>query len=178
MKAIVQTQYGTPEVLQLVDVEKPEPADNEVLVEIHATTVTATEAVFRQGKPYISRLFTGLRKPRIQTLGEELAGEVVAVGKDVTTFEIGDQVFGTAGPNFGATAEYLCIPEDEVIARMPSNLSYGDAAASVDGFLTALPFLRDKGNIQSGQSVLGVATLDFAHLSAVRLADSFSEEIA
>ena len=97
MKAIIQKQYGTPDVLQLVEVEKPVPADNEVLVKIHATTVTATEAVFRQGKPYISRLFTGLTKPKMQTLGEELAGEVVAVGKEVTRCKAGDQVFGTAG---------------------------------------------------------------------------------
>ena len=177
MKAIVQTQYGSPEVLQLVDVEKPEPADNEVLVRIQATTVTATEAVFRQGKPYISRLFTGLRKPRIQTLGEELAGEVVAVGKDVTTFEIGDQVFGTAGPNFGANAEYLCVPEDEVIARMPSNLSYGESAASVDGFLTALPFLRDKGNIQSGQSVLINGASGSIGSAAVQIAKYYGAEV-
>ena len=177
MKAIVQTQYGSPEVLQLVDIEKPEAADNEVLVRIHATTVTATEAVFRQGKPYISRLFTGLRKPRIQTLGEELAGEVVAVGKDVTTFEIGDRVFGTAGPNFGANAEYLCVPEDEVITRMPSNLSYGEAAASVDGFLTSLPFLRDKGNIQSGQSVLINGASGSIGSAAVQIAKYYGAEV-
>ncbi len=154
MKAIVQTKYGAPEVLQLQEVEKPVPADNEVLVKIHATTVTATEATFRKGKPYFSRLFTGITKPKIKTLGEELAGEIVAVGKDVTTFKIGDQVFGTAGPDFGAAAEYIVIPEDEVLTTMPSNVTYAEAAASVDGFLTALPFLRDKGNIQAGQHIL------------------------
>ncbi|MEQ8676248.1 MAG: NAD(P)-dependent alcohol dehydrogenase, partial [Aggregatilineales bacterium] len=177
MKAIVQTQYGSPEVLQLVDVEKPEPADNEVLVRIHATTVTATEAVFRQGKPYFARLFTGFRKPKIQTLGEELAGEVVAVGKDVTTFEIGDQVFGTAGPNFGANAEYLCIPEDEVIFRKPSNLTYEEAAGSVDGFLTALPFLRDKGHIRRGQSVLINGASGSVGAAAVQIAKYYGAEV-
>ena len=154
MKTVIQTQYGAPEVLQIVEVEKPAPADYEVLVKIHATTVTATEAVFRQGKPYFSRLFTGLTKPKIKTLGEELAGEIVAIGKDVTNFNVGDHVFGTAGPDFGANAEYLCVPEDEVLAPMPHNVSYQGAAASVDGFLTALPFLRDTGNIREGQKVL------------------------
>lgn len=149
MKAIVQTQYGSPDVLRMADVQKPVPADNEVLVKIHATTVTATEAVFRQGKPYFSRLFTGLSKPKHPTLGEELAGEVVAIGKDVTAFTTGDQVFGTAGPDFGAAAEYIAIPEDEVLVSKPSNLSYAEAAASVDGFLTALPFLRDGTNHRS-----------------------------
>ncbi len=177
MKAVIQTQYGSPDVLQMVDVEKPVPADNAVLVKIHATTVTATEAVFRQGKPYISRLFTGFRKPKIQTLGEELAGEVVAVGKDVKLFKIGDQVFGTAGPDFGANAEYLCIPEDEVITRKPSNLTYEEAAGSVDGFLTALPFLRDKGHIQSGQSVVINGASGSVGAAAVQIAKYYGAEV-
>ncbi|MGB7342240.1 MAG: NAD(P)-dependent alcohol dehydrogenase [Phototrophicaceae bacterium] len=177
MKTIVQTQYGTPDVLQLVEVEKPTPADNEVLVKIHATTVTATEAVFRQGKPYFSRLFTGLMKPKIKTLGEELAGEVVAVGKDVTQFKVGDHVFGTAGPDFGANAEYLCVPEDEVLAPMPSNLSYQEAAASVDGFLTALPFLRDTGNIRAGQKVLINGASGSVGSAAIQIAKHFGTEV-
>ncbi len=177
MKAVIQTQYGSPEVLQLVDVQKPIPADNEVLVKVHATTVTATEAVFRQGKPYFSRLFTGFRKPKIQTLGEELAGEVVAVGKDVATFKIGDQVFGTAGPDFGANAEYLCIPQDEVLVSKPSNLTCEEAAGSVDGFLTALPFLRDTGHIQSGQSVLINGASGSVGAAAVQIAKYYGAEV-
>ncbi len=177
MKTVIQKQYGSPDVFQLVEVEKPVPADNEVLVKIYATTVTATEAVFRQGKPYISRLFTGFRKPKNQTLGEELAGEVVAVGKDVTAFKIGDQVFGTAGPSFGANAEYLCIPQDEVIVSKPSNLTYEEAAGSVDGFLTALPFLRDKGQIQSGQSVLINGASGSVGAAAVQIAKYYGAEV-
>lgn len=178
MKTIIQTQYGAPEVLQLVDnAEKPAPEDNEVLVKIHATTVTATEAVFRQGKPYFSRLFTGFRKPRIQTLGEELAGEIVAIGKDVKNFEVGDQVFGTAGPNFGANAEYLCVPADEVLAIKPANLTHAEAAASVDGFLTALPFLRDKGNIQAGHSVLVNGASGSVGSAAVQIAKYYGAEV-
>jgi len=101
MKAIVYTEYGPPEVLRLIDMEKPSPGDNEVLIRIYATTVTATECIFRKGKPYFSRLFTGMRKPKNTMLGEELAGEVEAAGKAVKSFNKGDQVFGTAGPKFG-----------------------------------------------------------------------------
>ena len=177
MKTVIQTQYGSPDVLQLVDVEKPVPADSEVLVKIHATSVTATESVFRQGKPYISRLFTGFSKPKIQTLGEELAGEVVAVGKDVTLFKVGDQVFGTAGPDFGAAAEYLCVAEDEALVSKPDNFSYQDSAGSVDGFLTALPFLRDTGNIQSGQRVLVNGASGSVGSAAVQIAKYYGAEV-
>lgn len=109
MKAVEYKQYGGPEVLQLVEVEKPEPKDNEVLIKIHATTITATECTFRKGDPYFSRLFTGLSKPKINRLGEELAGKIEEVGKAVNHFKIGDEVFGTAGPAFGANAENLAV---------------------------------------------------------------------
>ncbi len=177
MKTVVQDKYGSPEVLQIVEVEKPVPAANEVLVKVHATTVTATEAIFRQGKPYFSRLFTGLTKPKNKTLGEELAGEIVAVGKDVTAYKPGDQVFGTAGPNFGATAEYICIAENEVLTIKPANLTYEEAAASVDGFLTALPFLRDEGDIQGGQSVLINGASGSVGAAAVQIAKFFGAEV-
>lgn len=177
MQAIIYTQYGPPEVLHLVDVEKPIPNDNEVLLRIHATTVTATECTFRKGKPYFSRLFTGLRKPKIQMLGEELAGEIEAIGKAVTLFNRGDQVFGTAGPKFGANAAYKCIPEDGVIVLKPANVTYEEAAASVDGFLTALPFLREKGEIKSGQKVLINGASGSVGSSAVQIAKHLGAEV-
>lgn len=154
MKAIEYNIYGGPEVLQLKEVEKPSPKADEVLVKIHATTVTATECNFRTGKPYMTRLFMGFSKPKLKRLGEELSGEIIEIGNAVRHFKVGDLVFGTAGPDFGANAEYLCIPENGVLSKKPSNLNFEEAAASVDGFLTALPFLRDTGEIKKGQNVL------------------------
>lgn len=177
MKAIKYTSYGSPEVLTLVEMEKPGPAENEILIRIHATTVTATEVTFRKGEPYFSRLFTGLTKPKLTTLGEELSGVVEAIGKDVTRFNVGDEVFGTAGPKFGANAEYLTSPEDGVLAIKPSNLNHEEAATSVDGFLTALPFLRDTGNIQKGQKVLIYGASGSIGAAAVQVANYYGAEV-
>jgi NADPH:quinone reductase-like Zn-dependent oxidoreductase len=177
MKTVVYRKYGQPEVLQLEETDKPTPADNEVLIRVYATTVTATEATFRKGEPYFSRLFTGLTKPKITTLGEELAGEVEAAGKDVKLFKTGDHVFGTAGPRFGANAEYLCVPEDGVLAIKPDNSTNEEAASSVDGFLTALPFLRDTGNIQAGQRVLINGASGSVGAAAVQVAKYFGAEV-
>lgn len=177
MKAIEYSIYGPPEVLQLKEVPRPVPSDHEVLINIHATTVTATECTFRQGKPYFSRLFTGLRRPKITRLGEELAGVIEAVGAKVTKFRVGDEVFGTAGPKFGASAEYICLPEDGVFTHKPTNVSFAEAATSCDGFLTALPFLRDKGKIKPGQRVLIYGASGSVGAAAVQVARYYGADV-
>ena len=155
MKAIVSTNYGGPEVLQMREVEKPTPGPNEVLIRIHATTVTAAQTMMRTGKPYYGRLFTGLTKPKQAVPGTELAGEVIAVGAAVTRFNPGDRVFGATDLDGGTYAEYIAVAEDDVLNHHAGRTRAMTKQPSIqDGMTTALHFLRDKAQIQPGQRVL------------------------
>jgi NADPH:quinone reductase-like Zn-dependent oxidoreductase len=183
MKAIVYTEFGPPDVLQLKEVEKPSPKEGEVLIRIHATTVTTGDVNARgftfvpPGFGPLPRLMFGVRGPRIAIIGADLAGEIAAVGKDVALFKEGDHVFGIDGNNLGAYAEYVCRPEGGALAIKPANMTYEEAAAIPFGACTALYFLRDKADIQSGHKVLVNGASGGVGTYAVQLAKYFGAEV-
>jgi NADPH:quinone reductase-like Zn-dependent oxidoreductase len=183
MKAIICTKYGSPEVLQLKEVEKPTPKNSEVQIKIFATAVTASDCIVRGFNIPLWRpigllmgLALGFTKPRQPILGMVFAGEVESAGKDVKSFTIGDQVFGWDVAAFGAYAEYKCMPENGMLALKPTNVNYDEAAAVPFGGLMALHFLK-KGNIQRGQKVLIYGASGAIGTSAVQLARYFGAEV-
>ena len=177
MRAVVHDRYGPPDVLRLEEVERPVPKEDDVLVRIHATTVNRTDTGFRSAKPFISRFFSGLRRPKWRIPGYELAGEVEAVGAAVGEFEVGDRVFGANAGSFGAHAEFVCVRESAPLAQMPAGISFEEAAAVCDGAILALGCLRRAG-LRQGQTILVYGASGAIGTAGVQLAKYFDASVA
>lgn len=179
MKAILYKKYGAPDVLEVCEVEKPEPKDNEVLIKIHGTTVTTADCMMRRGDTFLSRIILGFCKPKTkyQILGTEFSGEIESIGNKVTRFKQGDRVYGFRGFGTGCYAEYKCMSEKGSLAQMPDNISFEEAVSFVDGATTALFFLKDKANIQSGHKVLVNGASGSIGTFAIQLAKYFGAEV-
>jgi NADPH:quinone reductase-like Zn-dependent oxidoreductase len=173
MRAVVHDRYGPPEVLRLDDVERPEPKEDEVLVRIHATTVNRSDCGWRSAKPFMTRFFTGLRRPKRKILGMELAGEVEAVGPAVTEFNVGDRVFGV---RWGTHAEFIAARESSAVTHMPTGMTFEEAAAVCDGACIALSCLRNAG-LQKGRSILVYGASGSVGTAAVQMAKHFGADV-
>jgi NADPH:quinone reductase-like Zn-dependent oxidoreductase len=177
MKAAVHYRYGPPDVLQVTEVVKPVPADNQVLVRVHASIASLAECALRKADPFIVRFFAGLFQPRDPTLGDVFAGAVEAVGAGVTRYAPSDRVFGTIAPASGTHAEYICVAETGALTKLPEGVGYEDGAALCDGFFTALPFLRDEAKLQPGQSILINGASGAIGTAAVQLAKYYGAKV-
>lgn len=153
MKAVRYSKYGGPEVVNVVEEEQPMPKNNEYRIKIMATTVTPTDCAMRKADPFITRFFAGFLRPK-DIPGDSIAGVIDAVGSDITSFKVGDEVYGTSAPKTGAHAEYICLDEESPIVLKPKKLTFDEAAGISDGAITALPFLRDVAKLSKGQSIL------------------------
>jgi NADPH:quinone reductase-like Zn-dependent oxidoreductase len=176
MKAIVCTKYGSPDVLQLKEVEKPIPKDNEVLIKIHATTVNRTDCATLRAKPFFARFFTGIFKPNKPIPGTEFAGKIEAIGKNVSSYKVGDKVFGFDDGGSGSHAEYMTILEDKALTTIPKDITYEQAAASTEGAHYAYNFIN-KVNLKSGQKILVNGATGAIGSAAVQFLKYFSADV-
>lgn len=177
VKIVTQRRYGGPEVLEIQDVPKPVPGPNQVLIRVEAFTVTLADTAFRRADPFIIRLFAGFLRPKSPVLGSDIGGVVEAVGVGVTRFKVGDAVFGSVGTSLGGAAEYVCVPDTAAISQRPAGLDAGEAAGMSYSFLTALPFLRDEGQVKPGDHVLINGASGSIGVMAVQLARHFGAEV-
>ena len=183
MKVVVHTKYGAPDELQLQEIEKPVPTDDEVRIKIHASTVTSTDCNIRNMTFLPSllklamRMQLGFQKPKIRILGTDLAGEIEAAGKNVKQFKVGDKIYGTSEPAFGGHAQYICISENGVLAKKPANMTYEEAATIPLAGHTALYFIRDQGKIEAGQQLLINGASGAIGTIAVQLAKYYGAEV-
>ncbi len=179
MKAIIYKKYGSPNVLEPFEVEKPTPEPNEVLIKVFATTVTTADCMMRRGDTFLSRILLGLLKPKrkFQILGTEFSGKIEAVGNKVKKYKPGDEVFAFRGFGTGCYAQYKCMSETASLAIKPNNMSFEEAASVVDGATTALFFLKEKANIQKGQKVLINGASGSIGTFAVQLAKYYGAEV-
>ncbi len=177
MKAIITTAYGSPDIFKVGQMEKPIAKPNEILIQIHASSVTKADTMMRTGKPYIGRLMIGITKPKNPIWGTGFAGVVEAVGSGVTQFQVGDKVFGENIDTMGTYAEYVTVPEDGIVAHLPENLSFEEAAGMCDGGITSLNFLTNLGNIQPRQKVLINGASGSLGTAAVQIAKHFGAEV-
>ncbi len=177
MKAVIAENYGGPEVFTIQNVAIPIPKSNEILIKIGATSVTRASGMMREGKPYFGRLFTGLTKPKSKTPGTDLAGVVTAIGASVTSFQVGDKVMAETGLNYGAYAEFICLPEDDLIIHQPENISPEEATGILDGASTALAFFTDQVKIKKGDKVLINGASGGIGTAAIQLAKNFGADV-
>jgi NADPH:quinone reductase-like Zn-dependent oxidoreductase len=176
MRAMICTNYGSPDVFQLQEVETPNPKDHEVRIKIYAASVGPSDCTFRKGSPLV-KLVYGFRRPKNPIFGTEMAGMIDAVGNKVTRYKVGDRVVGLSAKTFGAQAEYKCLHENTPLAIIPTRMSYEEAVAICDGAPTALTFLRDKAKVQSGQRVLINGASGAVGIYAVQIAKNLGAEV-
>lgn len=177
MKVAAQSRYGGPDVITIEERPIPVPGDSEVLVQVHASTVTLADCAFRKADPFIVRLFAGLFRPKISVLGDDIAGVIAAVGSKVTTFAVGDRVHGSAGANLGGMAEYICLKESGALVKVPDGQDLVPLGGLSYSYLTAMPFIRDEGQVKTADRVLINGAGSSIGAVAIQLAKYFGAEV-